>query len=655
MKKKLTLALALTLGLSSMAAGYTPAQETEETYRVWTIDSVDMFAYRAGNEKINTDWYCVSADGGNGWEYTFKQFMNFKENEGFDVYLCPFDTELANSIYLFAGLDEWITPENTPNIWTILERNPGLKESLTVAHTGQMHTLFDPDMRDLDEYPCRLWVNRQFMERYTDETGNGAPETVSELEEMLEYFGSHDMNGDGELNEVPYCGLSGIESMYALLDIFLPDGISSAIYGYCLDENGEIQFTSDERVCEEALNYIRGLYERKLIHPDIFTMSAEERYELTSGNKDAVRAGVVTGMTINQVVKLTDAEGMAYSDYVELSVRKGSEESDTEDTDCEERVLHWTVIPSEEDAAVLLNWLDGAYREAAERCEDESEEEFAKKQAIKDAVSDYFIDTIVGDLELNGDWGYYLHLLYDTESENTEEDQPSKEESPEFDVNWVEGYVMPIPEPPFAYKVRTDASGSSTVIYISSTNGGKDGDVTHEKILAYCNELKEAGFTDNIMEGEIGERYGRTCYNFGASNKIGCSVGLIDDGGGVLITVMLPDSSANDDSASDKKDSGAGEGNKEIDSLLENCGIEWEIAPVDGDVTWLTSVRAVEYSIVLNWVNQLIEQGYEETKSVEDSCTQWKMFNPKTSHQINVTFTGIEGDTSYCDVKLYYR
>ena len=95
---------------------------------------------------------------------------------------------------------------------------------------------------------------------------------------------------------------------------------------------------------------------------------------------------------------------------------------------------------------------------------------------------------------------------------------------------------MPIPEPPFAYKTSVRSNG----VKITSSNGGVEGDVTHSMILAYCSKLKEIGYNQNVVENVIGERYGRTCYEFNASNENNSSVELVDDGGGVVIFVYFP-------------------------------------------------------------------------------------------------------------------
>ena len=126
-----------------------------------------------------------------------------------------------------------------------------------------------------------------------------------------------------------------------------------------------------------------------------------------------------------------------------------------------------------------------------------------------------------------------------TAAEGTQQPEESSvpaEPESAFDTSWAgDKYVMPIPEPPFAYEVNVDGA----TVEIRSTNGGMNGDVTHQSILDYCEELENAGFTLNLTQNEIGERYGRTCYLFSAKDAAGNNVELIDDGAGVIIHVSL--------------------------------------------------------------------------------------------------------------------
>ena len=122
----------------------------------------------------------------------------------------------------------------------------------------------------------------------------------------------------------------------------------------------------------------------------------------------------------------------------------------------------------------------------------------------------------------------------EVETVETPSESTTSNETPEaaFDTKWAgSDYEMPIPEPPFAYEIDVRDNG----VKIRSTNGGVDGDVTHDNILAYCNTLKEVGFRIDVRENVIGERYGRTCYEFSGKHENGNSVELLDDGGGVVI------------------------------------------------------------------------------------------------------------------------
>lgn len=123
-----------------------------------------------------------------------------------------------------------------------------------------------------------------------------------------------------------------------------------------------------------------------------------------------------------------------------------------------------------------------------------------------------------------------------TEAAETEPPTEPESTAPAFDTGWAgDEYVMPIPEPPFAYEVNRNEN----TITIKATNGGQDGDVTHESILDYCEELKNAGFALDLRENEIGVRYERTCYEFYAGDSNGNSVNLLDDGGGVVIWLTI--------------------------------------------------------------------------------------------------------------------
>ena len=108
---------------------------------------------------------------------------------------------------------------------------------------------------------------------------------------MLLYFKTHDMNGDGVLNEVPYIGCSGVEGTYTLYGAFLPANSGNALAARWMKMGGLV-FAYTQEAYKEALGYVRGLYAQGLVSPDTFTTDPSRGYALTSGPRRHVRAAV---------------------------------------------------------------------------------------------------------------------------------------------------------------------------------------------------------------------------------------------------------------------------------------------------------------------------------------------------------------------------
>lgn len=390
MKKLLAILLALCLCLTTAACGVsgdstpettnpestTPSTvSTEETpaLSVWAIESAAITDYDTNGQTlwmeeqtgIHVNWLAVPSS---GWYSAFQ--ASVMAGEAVDIYLYPFDTMEAEMLGTQMGyiipLEDLITPENTPNIWAILEANPELRELIT-APDGHIYTLFANDVYELSAYTQKLWVNRLFLEKYTQETDCDLPQTTGEFGQMLLYFNTHDMNGNGVQDEVPYIGVSGVDGMYNLFGSFLPSNSSSNGYGCYVDEDGNLTFAYSQEAYKEALAYARSLYAQDLISPDSFTTSAEERYALTSGSRDAVRAGVVTGVTASSVVRLAEGEDtMTYDDWVALSPLEGPDGVRTIVSAGETSVSLRNAITSQcADPVTAIRWLDAGYSEAA--------------------------------------------------------------------------------------------------------------------------------------------------------------------------------------------------------------------------------------------------------------------------------------------------
>lgn len=343
------------------------------TLNVWAIESPSISDYESNGQSvwmnqetgINVNWMAVPQ---NGWYSAFQ--ASVMGGEDVHIYCYPFDTMetemLGTQMNYILPLEDLITPENTPNIWAILEANPSLK-SLITAPDGHIYTLFANDVYNLMAYTQKLWINRIFLEKYTAETGKGMPETTVEFEEMLVYFNTHDMNGNGIQDEIPYMGQTGVDGMYNLFGSFLPSNSSGNGYGCYQDENGETCFAYNQETYKEALAYASNLYAQGLISPDSFSINTNDLYSYTSGDRNVVRVGVVAGAGIQNVVQLSSAENtMTYDDYVALPPMAGPNGIRTIVTVGETTVSLRNAITAKcPDPVAAIKWLDAGYSETA--------------------------------------------------------------------------------------------------------------------------------------------------------------------------------------------------------------------------------------------------------------------------------------------------
>lgn len=375
MKKFLTMILALCLLLTAVGCskGNDPITTADADFRVWCIESALLTDYATNGQSkwmeektgIKIDYVGVPA---HGWFNAFQSSV--MSGEDIDVYLYEFGTMeatmLGTEMQYIIPLEDYITPENTPNIHAILTANPQLKEAIT-APDGHIYTLFANDVYNEYAYTQKLWVNKQFFEKYSAETGKKLPETTAEFEEMLVYFNTHDLNGNGKQDEIPYIGNSGVDGTYFLFNSFIPSNSSSSGFGCYVDDSGKATFAYNQNAFKDALSYIRKLYAQGLIHADTFTTSTDDRYKYTSGDKGSVRAGVVTGVSASDVVKLSSEDGtMTYADYIPLAPLMGPNGvrgivSTGETT----LTLRNAITAKCDDPAKAMHWLDYGYSEEA--------------------------------------------------------------------------------------------------------------------------------------------------------------------------------------------------------------------------------------------------------------------------------------------------
>ncbi len=371
---KKILAGLLTLGLLVGCTACTKEKSVEQTtaLNVWAIQSAQVTDYATNAQSlwmkektgVDVNWLAVPQE---GWYSSFQSSV--MADEKVDVYLYHFDSMeasmLGEDMQVIIPLEELITPENTPNICAILEANPQIKKAIT-SPSGHIYTLFQTAY-DVSAYKQKMWCNKDWLAQYTQATGNGMPQTTAEFKEMLQYFKANDMNGNGKADEVAFCGVDGVDGCYYLFNAFLPCNSSSEGFGSYFKDDGSLSFSYETEEFKQALEFVRSLYSQGLIHPDTFTISYEERYAMTSGDKSSVRVGVVSAPDASSVVQLSDiADTMQYDDYVVIPPLTGPNGTKATVSAGEVVISMKNAITTKcKDPVAAIKWLDAGYSEAA--------------------------------------------------------------------------------------------------------------------------------------------------------------------------------------------------------------------------------------------------------------------------------------------------
>lgn len=291
---------------------------------VWSILSSDCSDYETNQQSVwyeeysgvKVKWVNVPAS---GWADAFQ--LSVVNGDLPDIYIYPFDTsevDICAEYKAIIPLNDLIE-DYAPNINEYLENNPEIRKTIT-NRKGEIYTLFNSSYNVGDAYKQKLWVNKSWLEKYTEKSGIEMPSTTEEFEDMLVFFKENDMNNNNKNDEIPMMGKNGVDGVYNLANAFVPSN-SAEGYGCVADENGKVkEFAYATEEFRDALKYMNNLYKQGLISDQTFTISDEERYKYTSVDNSSV--GVVTAPSISQIVLLGNSK-MDYDDYVAIPPLKG--------------------------------------------------------------------------------------------------------------------------------------------------------------------------------------------------------------------------------------------------------------------------------------------------------------------------------------------
>jgi putative aldouronate transport system substrate-binding protein len=206
----------------------------------------------------------------------------FATNEYSDFFLNGL-TETNRQTYgsqgIILDLNEYITPELTPNIHEVYQKYPELKVA-TQSYDGHLYNISGYDKTNEREYAqTRFFINKKWAENL----GVKVPTTLDEFYTYLKAIKDGDADLDGKTDdEYPISG-SFERDPFSILTPVL------AAYGYALSfstgnnntyvdvKDGKVIYVPTEPNFQDVLAYMNRLYKEQLLDNEFFTQSKDQR------------------------------------------------------------------------------------------------------------------------------------------------------------------------------------------------------------------------------------------------------------------------------------------------------------------------------------------------------------------------------------------
>lgn len=362
MKKVFSLVLALMFLLSAAALAGEPVKITDEPAEldIWVSVSTSIEDFETNQttlwyeEKtgVHVNWTQVSSA-----ETATKFNLSIASNEYPDIYsyaLKPDQVIQYANAGIFIPLNDLID-EHAPNIKAVFDANPEVREAIT-APDGNIYTLLRTDPATYTLVEDKLFVMADWLNAYIEATGNEAPVTLDEFEEMLIYWRDNDMNGNGEKDEIAIMGSDGGANIIR----FLASSFQLTPTNYMIvNEDNTVSYAPVTDEFREALIWINHLYEEGLIAEETFIQdSTQLKSVVGKEDKSARTVGSFVGFW-QGVAASPAAMSDAYDAYVALAPLEG----DDGVRQCSSRGfftldLCGAITKDCEDPVLAIKWLD---------------------------------------------------------------------------------------------------------------------------------------------------------------------------------------------------------------------------------------------------------------------------------------------------------
>ena len=333
--------------------------------------------YRYLNEKTNVRLQCVVL----GDDYMDNLNALISANSTPDALLGPAAMssdqilDLANQDKLHS-LDQYITAEAMPNYVKALEAIPGAMNKMTAAD-GHIWSLSGLTESEGTAWDSPLTVNIEWLKQVPGyEDGKTFPKTVEEFTEVLRYFKTHDMNGNGDANdEIPLLMVSSSDAgdakatLQGLMNLWgLSTTDAAGDYYIQVQDNGTCTLAPQTQNYRDCLAWINLWWQEGLIWNKFFDDVSAEELAAVAGAETA-SWGFYNGETwFNNG---SEANGnLAWRDAQTLVVpfNTGYETRYFLNPALKGNLDNFIIFKTCKNPDILLAWLDQFYSLAGSRC-----------------------------------------------------------------------------------------------------------------------------------------------------------------------------------------------------------------------------------------------------------------------------------------------
>ena len=296
MKKVISIILALSLILTA-AIGLTGCGEEEASGKMTVYGGINSSSALANIDEVHDEFHAV-------WE-GYNPDVEIEWIEG-DIQMIMASGDYPDVImktvfqnqdvakYAAQGIllpmEDYITEENTPNIWRMFQEQPTTK-AIATSPDGHIYSL-----------PSYSGNKSSFLETYyiinkvwLDKLGLEVPKTLDELYEVLKAFKTQDPNGNGKADEIPF--MFGNEMAYSYPETLLSAwGVSTkfGMYdGWLNVVDGNVRFTPLLDEWREMCKFYNKLWDEGLLDIESFTQ------ESSQFNAKINSTTPIVGVTIN--------------------------------------------------------------------------------------------------------------------------------------------------------------------------------------------------------------------------------------------------------------------------------------------------------------------------------------------------------------------